>query len=738
MTRLPGRLAITLGLPAAIVFLGERLVLPGVPAEFVARTNGSHANVGVFALGVMPILSAYWIVEVVAFLVPRWSRLRHGNPQGRAKLERSARVLAMVLAALQGFGVAISLGALAHGSQAAGVNEFSISAPIVTATLVGGVCVQFLVAQLVTRQGLLNGLVALFGAGIVRELIDELGRLFGLGTIALSRNANAGLLGMVGTAPPAAGPRELVSTVVAVVVLTVTVLAALRAAGITQASSTAADGGSPYRDARRLVVHPWIPVPASSLQAYMLATSLLMFPATIANLGVSAWKGGADRIVALLSGPAFVPVLVGLTGVTMVVVARLMHRPAEMSDLAVRLGAGGAEAVREQAGSAWRSTLLPSFFFFLAVILAGQASRIGALTVVILVTILLDLVHAVRVEKAIADPVPVWEERRPSAVPALRAALAADGIASETQGMAFSSLWQVFAPYAPARLLVRAADRDRAMQTLGHLLVGEKAPARGEPTPGKPPDLNPPWSRARQTGVLAGCVVAAGLAWGIASLPRPHDEIVAEPRPKLEIVRVDDSIDPFAIIPDQSVPAEDGIEIRYENVPLGRGVSERSHFARVAMRDGEPKERARVRLQSWLSTVSLPAGARFGVEDVVERDEDARKSTVAGLRTFVLRDDPVLRTDDVTDANVAVSTQDGEPDVAVSVTFSPEGARRFEDVTREWTNRRLAIVIDDEIVSAPVIKTVIRGGRVTITMGAGDFDVKLAEAKRLERGLRRR
>ena len=84
------------------------------------------------------------------------------------------------------------------------------------------------------------------------------------------------------------------------------------------------------------------------------------------------------------------------------------------------------------------------------------------------------------------------------------------------------------------------------------------------------------------------------------------------------------------------------------------------------------------------------------------------------------------------------STRDDEPDVSVSVTFSPEGARRFEDLTREWTMRRTAIVLDDEINSAPIIKTAITGGRMSLSLGQGDLGQKIAEAKQLARGLRGR
>ena len=89
MSSFARRVAITIAIPLALYLAGEHLLLPGIPADFIERTGVSRLTFGVLALGLAPILNAYWMVEVSAFLVPRWSRLRHGNPEGRAKLEQA-------------------------------------------------------------------------------------------------------------------------------------------------------------------------------------------------------------------------------------------------------------------------------------------------------------------------------------------------------------------------------------------------------------------------------------------------------------------------------------------------------------------------------------------------------------------------------------------------------------------------------------------------------------------------
>ncbi len=70
----------------------------------------------------------------------------------------------------------------------------------------------------------------------------------------------------------------------------------------------------------------------------------------------------------------------------------------------------------------------------------------------------------------------------------------------------------------------------------------------------------------------------------------------------------------------------------------------------------------------------------------------------------------------------------GMPEVAIE--FSREGSKRFATVTAENVNKRLAILLDDKIVSAPVIKTAISGGRAVIQ---GQFTNE--EVQRLSRQL---
>jgi preprotein translocase subunit SecD len=121
--------------------------------------------------------------------------------------------------------------------------------------------------------------------------------------------------------------------------------------------------------------------------------------------------------------------------------------------------------------------------------------------------------------------------------------------------------------------------------------------------------------------------------------------------------------------------------------------------------------------------------------DDVRTEGDAVASFhVVGLRTFLLTGEPVITTKDVDAADATQDPQTLGADVRVSL--GPDGADRFYGFTQEWVGRRLAIVIDDHIESAPVVRGPIRGGKISITMGVGAPDEQLANARRLAASLR--
>jgi preprotein translocase subunit SecD len=90
------------------------------------------------------------------------------------------------------------------------------------------------------------------------------------------------------------------------------------------------------------------------------------------------------------------------------------------------------------------------------------------------------------------------------------------------------------------------------------------------------------------------------------------------------------------------------------------------------------------------------------------------KATGAVSRTpFLIKKKTLLTGDLLTDARVSIDTQYNEP--YVSLTFNNAGAKRFDTVTADNVGKRLAIILDGNVYSAPNINERISGGRAQIS-----------------------
>jgi preprotein translocase subunit SecD len=206
---------------------------------------------------------------------------------------------------------------------------------------------------------------------------------------------------------------------------------------------------------------------------------------------------------------------------------------------------------------------------------------------------------------------------------------------------------------------------------------------------------------------------------------------------RLEFKMVDDPADFFGKVKDEELPEGEGISIYQENAPDGPGKNVLSHYARIVKREKETIAECHDRFKKWASTLQVPDDHQIGFEKVNEFDQETLKSNDIGWRTFYLYARAEVTGDYITEAKVAQDTQSGAGvETYVAITFSPAGADRFEEVTGANVQRRFAIILDDEIDSAPVIRSKIGGGQARITLGAGDQEQQLQQARQLELVLR--
>ncbi len=219
---------------------------------------------------------------------------------------------------------------------------------------------------------------------------------------------------------------------------------------------------------------------------------------------------------------------------------------------------------------------------------------------------------------------------------------------------------------------------------------------------------------------------------------------------RLEFKMVDDAgsekvFGPPALKGDE-LPDGEGIAQYQETAPDGvdgsaHRKSARAYYTRMSCQppkySAESMSDCLARFRAWVKTLAVPDDHAVGFEPVTEPVDgtDPLQFKQVGWRTIYMFARSELTGDYITDASTGQDQQNfGQYYVLLS--FSPAGADRFEEVTGANVNRRFAIILDDLVDSAPVIKQKIGGGKATITMGAGDPEKQLHDAKQLELVLR--
>lgn len=121
---------------------------------------------------------------------------------------------------------------------------------------------------------------------------------------------------------------------------------------------------------------------------------------------------------------------------------------------------------------------------------------------------------------------------------------------------------------------------------------------------------------------------------------------------------------------------------------------------------------------------ALPPHTHFGFEYVPQWHGEV--TTTAFWRTYVLADALEVDGDAVISAITSFDPNTNRPIVLLE--FDREGGRAFGELTARIVGKKLATVVGDEVRSAPVINSAIRGGRASIMMGSRDPDKEQHDA----------
>lgn len=134
------------------------------------------------------------------------------------------------------------------------------------------------------------------------------------------------------------------------------------------------------------------------------------------------------------------------------------------------------------------------------------------------------------------------------------------------------------------------------------------------------------------------------------------------------------------------------------------------------------------KLSDWMArNGKIPPGTRLLWEYDSTTGEKKR------AQPWVVEDEVLITGDDINNAHTAMDPVEGP---YTSLDFKPRGAHIFAEVTGQNVGRFFAIVLDDEVRSAPRILQKISGGQCRITMGTGDYQQAYQEASVLSLVLR--
>lgn len=179
-----------------VVRIGAHITLPGVDAAALAEAvrnqasntlfglydmfvGGAFENAAIFALGIMPYISASIIIQLLGAVVPYFQKLSKEGEEGRKKITQITRYGTVLVAILQGWGVSVRL----INMQAAGVSivppevqgiGFFISTIIV---LTSGTIFMMWLGEQITERGIGNGISLIIFIGIIARfphaILDE-------------------------------------------------------------------------------------------------------------------------------------------------------------------------------------------------------------------------------------------------------------------------------------------------------------------------------------------------------------------------------------------------------------------------------------------------------------------------------------------------------------------------------------------------------------------------------------
>ncbi len=145
----------------------------GVLGIFNVFSGGSIERMAIFALGIMPYISASIIVQLMTSISPTLAELKKEGEAGRKKINQYTRYGTVLLTIVQGYGVGAVLN---QAGVVVNPGPFFLATTVIT--LLGGTMFLMWLGEQITSRGIGNGISLIIFAGIVAELPSAMGQLF--------------------------------------------------------------------------------------------------------------------------------------------------------------------------------------------------------------------------------------------------------------------------------------------------------------------------------------------------------------------------------------------------------------------------------------------------------------------------------------------------------------------------------------------------------------------------------
>ena len=170
--------------------IGAHVPTPGVDAHALALffqrqagnllgffdlfSGGALRRLSVFALGIMPYISASIILQLLAVVVPALEKLQKEGEQGRKKITQYTRYGTVGLSAIQGLGIAVGLEGMQISGAAVVPHPGWAFRMMTTITLTGGTIFLMWLGEQISERGIGNGISLLIFAGIIVRMPEAI------------------------------------------------------------------------------------------------------------------------------------------------------------------------------------------------------------------------------------------------------------------------------------------------------------------------------------------------------------------------------------------------------------------------------------------------------------------------------------------------------------------------------------------------------------------------------------